>query len=315
MRVNLMMNGESPVAISRDDFAEVFEPFVFRHCSANDPEWSTQLARRKRKIIWKGIVKWLLRWIPQHQRLEQSIVDEYSDVWQQTDYNYYSLEVLPPKFSPWEWSGKNMLASAFGGTRLRQLILIRIIQHLKPAKVLEVGCGNGINLLMLSGAFPEIEFTGIELTQAGNEAALHFQQQAVFPDHMRTFLSATMVDDTAFKRIRFLRGSAADLPFEDNQFDLVYTVLALEQMERIRAQALSEIVRVCKRHTLMIEPFYDVNSGGWERSNVVRRDYFQGRIAQLPDYGLQPIQNIDDFPQEYFLKVCAVLSRKQAGGA
>ena len=68
-----------------------------------------------------------------------------------------------------------------------------------------------------------------------------------------------LADPTAFRRIRFCQGNAPSLPFADGEFDLVTTVLALEQMERVREQALAEVARVACRHTLMIEPFREVN--------------------------------------------------------
>ena len=46
--------------------------------------------------------------------------------------------------------------------------------------------------------------------------------------------------------VTFLQGSAAELSFPDGAFDLVMTVLAIEQMERIRARALAEITRVAR---------------------------------------------------------------------
>jgi hypothetical protein len=93
----------------------------------------------------------------------------------------------------------------------------------------------------------------------------------------------------------------------------VITVLALEQMERVRPRALAEIARVSARHSLMIEPFQDVNQALWPRLNVMRRDYFRGRIDDLPRYGLEPVLALGDFPQEAFLKTCAVLAEKRAG--
>jgi hypothetical protein len=91
----------------------------------------------------------------------------------------------------------------------------------------------------------------------------------------------------------------------------VITVLALEQMERVRAQALGEIARVAGRHTLMIEPFQDINTALWPRLNVLRRDYFRGRIADLGRCDLEPVLAFDDYPQETFLKTCAVLAEKR----
>ena len=98
--------------------------------------------------------------------------------------------------------------------------------------------------------------------------------------------------------------------FPTGASDLVYTVLALEQMERVRDAALREIARVARHHYFGIEPFRDVNASGWERLYVLGRDYFRGRIADLPRYGLVPTLACSDFPQERFLKACAVLAER-----
>ena len=87
-------------------------------------------------------------------------------------------------------------------------------------------------------------------------------------------------------------------------------MLALEQMEQIRARALGEIARVVRSHTLMIEPFADVNGGFWQRLNVDRRNNFCGHIGDLPGYGLNPIVPCADFPQKYILRAALVLSER-----
>ena len=285
----------------------MFDPFVERKVSADDPNWRRAIFKRKRKTL----LKVLHRWLPTHQRDEQNVVAEYSKVWRDMPYANYSLEQLPPSYSPWEWRGERMFASTFGATRVRQLFLIRVLELVRPRRVLEVGCGNGINLLLLAGRFPDVEFTGVELTEEGRAAAVALQELAELPDEMQAYAPEPLEDVSAFRRIRFLQGSAAQLPFPDGDFDLVFTVLSLEQMESIRRQALSEVARVARRHTLMIEPFADVNDSFWPRLNVARRDYFRGRIVDLPSYGLHPVVVTDDFPQESFLKVCVVLSEKR----
>jgi SAM-dependent methyltransferase len=304
---------ESGLGIARSEVVALFAPFVQRSVPEDDPEWRRMLAVRKRRIIQKYARRLLLGWLPRFQRGVDQVIEEYSKVWQGIDYASYDPKRRPPRYSPWEWGEEKLLASTIGATRFRQLLLVRLIETLKPRSVLEVGCGNGTNLLLLAGRFPDVSFSGVELTPAGNRLACAFQEQESLPEHLVDFAPLPLADRSAFKRIDFRQGNAADLPFETNSFDLVYSVLALEQMERIRERALSELARVTRRNAFNIEPFRDVNADGWERLNVLRRGYFQGNIDDLPSYGLQPVMACHDFPQERFLKACAVLSEKRGG--
>jgi SAM-dependent methyltransferase len=176
--------------------------------------------------------------------------------------------------------------------------------------VLEVGCGNGINLLLLAGSFPEIEFAGIELTDTGHRAARELQSAGVLPRHISDYAPLPQMDGSAFQRIEFLQGDATGMPFADGAFDLVFTILSVEQMERVRDAALREIARVSSRFVLNLEPFANANRSGWKRLNVYGRDYFRGRIADLPRYGLNPLWATMDYPQEIILGTALVLSRK-----
>lgn len=303
---------ESQFGISSEELEAIIAPFVTRTFAAGDPEWETEIQQRKKKILRKYLRQKMFGWLPSQQRSEQTIVTEYTKAWQESEYLKYSLSQPLSRISPWEWRGQRMFASDIGATRFRQRMLIGAIEHLCPKRVVEVGCGNGINLLMLACRFPDIEFTGIELTKQGHQAATRFQELPELPEELQKYAPLSLPDPTAFKRIRFLQGTAANLPFDNDSIDLVFTVLAIEQMERIRAGALTQIARVAKRHTLMIEPFRDVNDSGWPRRNVVRRNYFQGRIDDLSDYGLEPQMAVKDFPQEVFLKVCAVQAEKRS---
>jgi hypothetical protein len=91
------------------------------------------------------------------------------------------------------------------------------------------------------------------------------------------------------------------------------TILALEQMERIRSEALSEIARVTSGWTIFFEPFDDFNASGWNRLLRMGKDYFAGRVTDLGDYGLVPEFVVDDYPQKTYQHTCSVLCRKNAG--
>lgn len=304
---------DSGLGITHAQLSEVFQPFVARSFDTADPEWRAELRRRESKILRKYWRRMILGWLPSTQRTERAVISEYSKAWQLSEYDKYSLEQPLARVSPWEWGEHKLFASDVGATRFRQLMLIRVIEQLKPRRVLEVGCGNGINLMLLACRFPDIEFTGVELTREGHQAALAFQEQDELPRTMQDFAPLELADTSAFRRIHFVQGSAVHLPFEADSFDLVTTILSLEQMERIRDHALSEITRVSARHLFNIEPFRDVNDSGGARRNVIRRNYFRGRIDDLKRYGFSPVRALNDFPQEVFLKAAAVLSEKEAG--
>jgi len=120
-----------------------------------------------------------------------------------------------------------------------------------------------------------------------------------------------VADPKAFKRIELVTGGAADLPLADSEFDLVFTVLTVEQLERIRDRALAEIARVSRGHVLMLEPFRDANRRGLRRLYALSRNYFRGSIADLARFNLEPVWATDDFPQEAFLGSPLVLARKR----
>jgi SAM-dependent methyltransferase len=297
---------ELPIGVARLEVERLFAPFV----KVDDETWRRRYAKRNHKIWRQYLNRRLFGWRRHAQRLKASVAREYNDEWLSIDHRSYSLDAAPDKHSLWQWGNQLSLATNRGGTRVRQLLLVRTIELLKPRRVLEVGCGNGINLLLLAGRFPETEFTGIDLTQEGIAAAHRVQQQNdLLPPYLQAFAPLSLHDPAAFKRVTFQTGDAAALPFAEGSFDLVITVLALEQMERIRAQALNEIARVSAGHAFMIEPFREANATGITRRYVIARDYLRARIADLPDHGMQPLWATTDMPQEAFLRAAAVLAK------
>lgn len=273
------------------------------------------------ELRWRGAVG--RRWIGTLGRLatgsgsnrdRAAIESEYSDAWA-AGYQRYRLGRTDLHGKPWAWRGRLLMVDPAAATRLRTLLFAAVIAELKPGRVLEVGSGNGINLLSLAGAFPEIELTGLELTGEGVDQARHAQSDPAIAAIVKAYSPLGTRDPSAIGRIRFVQGNAAAMPFGDAQFDLVMTVLAIEQMEQIRSAALAEIARVARGHVLMLEPFSDVNSGGLKRLYVRSRNYYRGSIGELRGFGLTPLWATADFPQEAFLGTALVLARKDARSA
>jgi ubiquinone/menaquinone biosynthesis C-methylase UbiE len=298
-----------PLDLRADAIEAAIEPFRIADTNV-DRRWEALTAKRRKTALRRLARRFLGGWLGSGRRDRDSIETEYTEAWS-AGHQKYDPSRAEMRAQPWLWGRRRLLLDGGAASRLRSLLFAAVIEESKPRKILEVGSGNGINLLMLAGVFPDISFTGLELTQAGIDAAQSVQAQTALPTRLADYIPLPQADPLAFKRIDFIRGDATAMPFEDGSFDLVFTVLAVEQMERVRHKALAEIGRVTKRHLLMLEPFRDVNSTGLRRLYVLSRNYFRGSIAELGDFGMTPVWATDDFPQEAFLGSALVLSEKR----
>ncbi len=293
-----------PVAIDRTAVNAAIQPFLVNGTKAG-PIWWADYARRYAKSVWRMFT----RLLGAKKRHNKRIQSEYGRTWS-AGYDKYDISKGPRKPAAWVWGQQRLTLDGVVAARLYAPMLAAVIAALQPRTVLEVGCGNGINLFSLAGAFPEVRFTGLDLTAEGIAAARAVQAQEALPPALQDYIPLPNTDPVAFRRIEFVEGNAADLPFADDQFDLVFTVLAIEQMERIRDRAFREIARVGGSHVLMLEPLRDANMRGFRRLYTISRNYLRGSIGDLAQYGLQPLWATDDFPQEAFLGTPLVLSRK-----
>jgi SAM-dependent methyltransferase len=304
MTVTFRQLTDLPVRIDSQSIEASLHAFAL---PVDDARWNALLRRRRRKALRRG----LARLIGRGRRHRSKVAEEYRSAWS-AGYARYRLERDDLNPAPWIWRGRRLLLDPAGATRMRTILFAAVLEELKPRKVLEVGSGNGINLFSLAGAFPDVEFTGVELTEEGVGQAKRAQQDNATLESLRTYSPLPTHDPDALRRVEFVQGDASAMPFADGSFDVVLTVLALEQMERIRSAALREIARVSSTHALMLEPFRDVNSRGLRRLYVFGRNYFRGSIEGLAGYGLPPLWATDDFPQEAFLGAALVLGRTGA---
>ena len=300
------------LGVNRATVLSVMEPFVARRLTPVDPLWTAEEARKSAKTRRQLRRRRWFGWLGKGKHRDQTRIEEvYDGAWARKRLAPYEMEPRPSAGAAWQYGNQVMFATSAAGSRARLLMLMRAIARLRPRTVLEVGCGNGLNLLTLACRFPGIRFAGIELTEGGVAVARAVQEEAELPEVLRRFSPEPIVDVRAHCTVAFHRGSAASLPFDDAGFDLVYSSLALEQMEEVRPQALGEMARVSAQHTLMLEPFWDCNDRGLRRDYLLTRDHFRGRIDELPRYGLDPILVTDDLPGEIWLQPCLVVCRKR----
>ena len=131
-----------------------------------------------------------------------------------------------------------------------QAYIGRIHQEMVNSEsVLELGSGNGLNLLLLAILNPQIKLLrGVELTCAGVQMAERF---VASPPIKELAHITDLPDDTIVQRLRgrdfqFLVGDMRALPFEAETFDCVFSRQAIEQMPRDYPQVFDEAFRVVK---------------------------------------------------------------------
>lgn len=299
---------DTPFELSRSEIDQALAPFVGKEFEAgDDATWNALMAKRRRKLRKMRLRRQYLGWLPGAARSPKAVRRIYEKNWH--DKNLTRLLDPGERDVPCTWGERRMLVGAPGLKRVYLLHLMRMIEAFQPKSVLEIGCGIGINLLSLAARFPDISFQGIDLTDHGIDAIKNVSAQETLPKVVVDFSPEPLLDFTAHRRIMAQRASAAELPFDDNSFDLVYSVIALEQMEAIRPSVMAQLRRVSSGHVGMLEAFRDWNESGMQRDYIVGQGYFAARIDELPGYGLQPVLVVHDMPVKVNMNLGLVVAK------
>jgi pseudaminic acid biosynthesis-associated methylase len=140
----------------------------------------------------------------------------------------------------------------------------QMLVELPIARVLEVGCNRGHNLIALA------EFLGNGSDLIGVEPNQY----------------ALEIARASSVRVDFLPGNAFDLPFKNEYFDLVFTAGVLIHIPLTDlSTALAEIYRVSKRYILAIEYFAEKETVIDYRGHndlLWKRDFRKHYQAQFP---------------------------------
>jgi protein-L-isoaspartate(D-aspartate) O-methyltransferase len=143
----------------------------------------------------------------------------------------------------------------------------KIIEHynLKPgSKVLDVGCGKGFQIYELTQVLPGIEVRGLDISSYAIENA--------HPE------IKNLID----------LGSASQLPYQDKEFDLVFSINTLHNLHnRALDSALRELERLGKRKYICVESY---------RNEIVKAYLLYWQVT------CEQFNSIDDW--EWWFDIC-----------
>jgi len=281
---------EINIRLDATDMEQAAAPYVLKWMTRDSEEWSRLGANIEQEF--QSLID------ATKSKPDQHVRDTWTGQWARS--NRLTPEFLAPanKAGALEWGERILISGAASHPRTRILCLSRSIEALAPSSVLEIGSGDGLNLFALAGAHPDIAFSGLELTQSGVEAAKACRDGQAPPNHLIDYSPDPVRDRTAYRRIAFRQGNAADMPFEEGEFDLVISCVALEQMNAIKERVLREIQYVTKDWVVMIEPFRDFNDTPMRAEYCDAHDYFDARVDDLKTFGLKPVFVSTDMPQK-----------------
>jgi len=301
------------LSYSEDEIERAVGPFLSGRMPTASPEWQSLVANEtaRRRIIPRYWRNRLLGWSKSRRMRQSDVAETYGQIWSEADITRICDSAKDRM--PHQWRQEGFILNSAVTQRLHLDLMTKALRFTRPASVLEVGSGWGVNLVVLSCQCPETRFQGIELTGAGVALTRSLAAADKLPEPMLQLMAGPPQDPAGYRRIKVEQGSAERLPYPDASFDLVMTRLALEQMESIRDKALFEIARVARSHVLLVESFREMNDEGIRRKYAFGSNYFRGRIADLPRYGLEPIFTYSDWPHKITLKPALVLAKKMHG--
>lgn len=214
-----------------------------------------------------------------HYSQSQQRKEDYNKYWSNFDDTSYFDNYSNKSYCWHILKNKYFLApKGFTGDIFRKLIRSEI-QRLKPKNVLEVGCGIGLNIFYLAKIFKNIKFYGVDISDyAINKNNLFVKKNKI-------------------NNVKFYCMNAKNLSFKKNSFDLCYTVLALEQMNKIKIEVIRKIKNIVKKNIILVEPFADINKNLLNFIHTKNSDYFDLHYNELEKLGLTIQKKIDNFPQ------------------
>jgi ubiquinone/menaquinone biosynthesis C-methylase UbiE len=126
-------------------------------------------------------------------------------------------------------------------------IISRIIKQTKSKSFLEVGAGELTQFKLICDFLKKINYKVKETCGLD----ISFKRLLVGKSYLKKNKNEISY---------IVQGNAAELPFANDSFDLIYTCHCLEQVPVLFKKSINEMLRVAKNYVVLIEPSYELSN-------------------------------------------------------
>lgn len=238
--------------------------------------------RRKLKLYKAIAKKWFLlsfAGIARKKRDAHFVKNEYGRVWGPNNF------LRNEKPYAQELDGRLVFWDSIERRKFVISYFSKVLQgYNNITSVLEMGSGNGANIMALAVMHPEIkEWYGVELTPEGADAAkgalasppLVFLAKVtgVSPEEIKKRLSQA--------KIQFIQGDMTRLPLKNKTVDVAFSCQAIEQLPDTHVDAFKEAGRVSKKYAFFLEEFKEAQKNIFEKIHLKNVNYFRASYREL----------------------------------
>ena len=263
-----------------DDIAKKNLKYFFTKtlvCNKNYPSIKDKFRSSKFNILG-------LRGLNNFSKSNQKKSDEYNHIWSKKNIvqNFYHDHMSKKNLELTTYVIDKKTLRKAPQWSLNCLAIITYCSYLRKnarniRSVLEIGSGTGINLIPLAVAFPEINFTGLELTKEGVDQANIALSNPDAVKNLCHFIYGDSIEynGESIKNIEFIELDTTNLTPNIVNPDEIFSFLALEQMESVFDSFLVAFKKMKGCRFFLFEPFLEFNN--FKQKQILKRKGYLSR--------------------------------------
>jgi SAM-dependent methyltransferase len=293
--------------IPRDAMLSLIAPYVKEVWDESDP-CAREAIRQRRKGLVHLVLRNLVKQLKdgKRSRTGQMVSEFYEEAYSNRTFSGYAVGT---RYVTYLLGDKVVKLTGMGNYRAKSRAIERVFDIVKPQSVCEAGCGRMKNLAYFATIFPDIRFSGFDISHNAIDTSRSLQQLDTLDLHLPERSDPLSREEMErVRRIDLFQGNAANLNgIPDKTFDITYTISALEQMHSILPDVLRELRRITRGYVVFCEPFRDVN-GTLERIYLWSDNYFRADVAFVERHGFRCINLLDCLPHKPTFKDAVLIA-------